>query len=223
MTTLNACLHLHVKGDPHEDIKHTAEEVILKAKSLGIQVIAITCHEKVVYSDKIAQFGKKNGITVIPGIEATVEKKHVLILNADEDANSVNTFVKLASYKKSHPNCFILAPHPYYLVTSCLMGKLEKYIDLFDGIEWNYFYSNIINPNLKAMEMAKKYNKPLIGTSDVHDLKYLNPTYTAIECENTEILSIINAMKQNKVKLITKKFSSLKLFHLLWVVYKATH
>jgi len=221
MKNFKAALHLHVKGDPEENIKHTAKEAVLQAKELGFEVIAITCHNKVVYPEGIKEFGEKHDVTVIPGIEATVEKKHVIILNTKEEANNVTTFAKLKKYKEKHSECFIMAPHPFHYTRECLGRKLKEHIDLFDGIEWNYFYSLSINPNLKARELAKKYNKPLIGTSDIHTLKYFDPTYCVIKAKSRTIPDLIEALKNNQIELITKSFSNFRLIHILWELFKA--
>jgi predicted metal-dependent phosphoesterase TrpH len=223
METLKACLHLHVKGDARHSMRYSAIEAILSTKQKGFDVVALTCHDKFVYNEEIAEFGVQNGITVIPGIEKRIEKKHVIILNADIEAEKINNFKELKAYKSTHKNTFILAPHPYHLAPSCLMNKLITHIDLFDGIEWSFFYSPLINPNRKAEITAKKYNKPLIGTADVHYLDGLEYTYSLIESKSNSVTDITDALRQNKVKIITTPLSTFGLIKVIIRQFIETH
>ena len=68
-------------------------------------------------------------------------------------------------------------------------------IDVFDAIEYSCFYVKLINKNKKAVKIAKKYKKALIGTSDAHYLWQMNNTYSLINSKK-DILSVINAVKK---------------------------
>ncbi len=201
-----------------DNIKYTAFDAINRASELGFDVIAITCHRKVIFSDDIEEHAKSKNVTVIPGIEASIEGKDVLILNVEANFD-INSFEELRNYKSSHPDCLVIAPHPFHVAPVSLMGKLKKNIDIFDAVEWSYFYSKLINPNKRV----KKLQLPIIGTSDVHNLDYFDPTYCEIESKSKKIPDIIEAIKQNKVELKTKPYPTFKLFHLLWVLWKSTH
>jgi predicted metal-dependent phosphoesterase TrpH len=216
-----ACLHLHVKGDPCDNIKYTGKEAILRAKELGFQVLAFTCHKKVVCTKQDIEFGKANGILVIPSIEAEIEGKELIILNVDKKVENIKTFEELREYRLKNLNTFTIAPHPFYLVPACLKNKIKKIPDLVDGIEWSYFYSKAFNPNKKAARLAKKLNKPIIGTSDVHNLDHFDHTYTIIHATELSTEAIIDSLKNNRIDLHTKSFSFIKLFHLLWILYKS--
>jgi predicted metal-dependent phosphoesterase TrpH len=221
MNKYKAALHLHVKGDPVDNIKYTAKEAILRAKDLGFEVIAITCHKKFVCTQEDIDFGKQNGVLVIPGIEAEIDGKELLILNVDKDIKEVNTFEKLKDYRYKNPNTFTIAPHPYHYLPACLGKLIYKHTDLIDALEWSYFYSKLINPNKKVAKAAKDLNKPIIGTSDTHNLNHFDHTYCVIHAEELTTESIIKSLRENRVDLHTKSFSFIKLFQLLWILYKS--
>ena len=63
-------LHTHTT---HSDGFHTPEELILKAKSLGIKAISITDHDSVSAFPEAYSIGEKNGIEVIPGVELSTD------------------------------------------------------------------------------------------------------------------------------------------------------
>lgn len=214
---VKAAFHLHIDQDPIDQISYTGFQAIDRASQLGFQVISFTCHEKLIDINPYLKYAESKGVLLIPGIEKTIQKKHVLILNAQQSAENINSFQELATYKNNNPNSYIIAPHPYFHLESCLKNKLIQYIHLFDAIEFNYCYHKLLNPNKRAIKVAQQYNKTLIGTSDIHHLEYFDSTYTELEIKKLDIPSVIIALKQNQLEVITKSFS---IFGLIKIIYK---
>ncbi len=63
-------LHIHSNAS---DGKMSPEEIILKAKDLSIDVVALTDHHTAKNIDSIISLGDANGISVIPGVEFRTE------------------------------------------------------------------------------------------------------------------------------------------------------
>jgi len=212
-------LHLHTKEDPFdgEFIKYSAKELISHAAKLNFDAIAITNHNKVTYSDELKECAEKKGILLIPGAEIKIKGKQVLVYNVTQrDIEKIKTFDDLRKIKNK--DNMVIAPHPYFVYPQCLKKKLEEEIDVFDAIEYSHFYVNLINKNKKAVKMGKRYRKPLVGTSDAHFLHQMNNTYSLIDSKKDR-LSIINAVKKNKVKIVTRpllynKFMMIAIFSL---------
>ena len=102
---LKADFHIHTNNDPKDKfISYSNKEVIDKAFELGFEVIAITLHGKHTYDKKLADYAKKKDILLISGIEANINKKEVVILNAKKGVFKVKTFSQLRKYKKKNPN-----------------------------------------------------------------------------------------------------------------------
>lgn len=212
---LKAQLHIHIKGDFIDNIKHTWKELIDKASELHFDVLALTCHDKIFFPLQAKKYAKTKKILLIKGVEIRIDKQHILILNAHKDSEKIKTFNDLKNYKDSHKESLIIAPHPYFPSNKALKNNLEKYIDLFDAIEFNYFYTKQKNYNKKAEETAKKHSKPLVGTSDCHILKYLDTTYTEIEIEKPEnkapnLQTVFSAIRSNKITLKSHHLTNLE-------------
>lgn len=204
--------------------RHSPKAIIDEAKECGFDAIAITEHYipaspfKMFRQDPLKtyrdfkDYAKKAGILLIPGFEVSLEKwKDVVVLNYAGDVFHIKTFNDLREIKKKHKGVLIFAPHPFFLQKNCLGKKtLIKEIGLFDAIEYCHFYSTLINRNKPAELIAKKYNKPLIGTSDTHKLYQFNHTYTLVDSKK-DVNSIISAVKEGKIVLKTEPLS-LKLF-----------
>jgi predicted metal-dependent phosphoesterase TrpH len=200
---LKAELHSHSMGDPEDDIKHTSRDLIEHAAKLDYQVLAITWHRTRIdiESDDLAAFAAERGILLIPGAEAVVEGKDVLIYNFPH--TQFESFAHLKSEKRE--DNLVIAPHPFYPGLRCVWNKLYKHKDAFDAVEYCHFYANGANPfNPLAKKASKRLNLPLVGTSDVHRLWQLGQTYTMIEAERKDLLSVFAAIRNHKVKLVTR-------------------
>lgn len=212
---LKAQFHVHSKSDKKDYIKTSEKQLIDEAAKLGYQVMAFTCHNSVIFTDDLKKYAEEKGILLIPGIEKEIENCHVVILNACKEAEKIHTFNDLKNYKKKNPNILIFAPHIYYPHNFFIKHwhKMIKYLDLFDAIEHSHFYTKTFNLyNEKAHILAKKYNIPIIGTSDNHIIKYFDKTFSIIDAEkNWE--SIAQAIKNGKIELKTEPMTMTEMIH----------
>ncbi len=203
--------HTHTRQDPVDNIQHSEKELIDSAAEHGYHALSITCHNAVVFDEDLQKYAEKKGILLIPGIEKSIGKRHVLIINATHEAQKIHSFEDLRKYKNTHPDCLIVAPHPYYPAWICLQKKLEQYIELFDAIEYSWYHSKKIDFfNKKAAGVAKKYNLPMLGTSDNHILKDLDWTYSIVQAEKN-IPAIFEAIKKNQIRIVSRPASLWKL------------
>lgn len=203
MKPLKVQFHVHTKDDPLDKPKHTAKEMLDFAASKGYDVVSITHHDGYFFNDEIFGYAEKLGILLIPGIERTIERRHVLIINATPEIEKISTFYDLSKYKKTHPDCLIIAPHPYFPRGFCLHEKLLQNISLFDAIEYSWFFTKSLNQfNKSAEKVAKLHRKPLMATSDNHILKYFDQGYSLIDAEKNWP-SIRDAILHNKIEIHT--------------------
>lgn len=186
-------------------VSYTPQTLIDKAVKLGYDAIALTHHDALLLPKEVETYAIKKGILLIPGMEKTIKKKHVVILNASKEIlNKIHTFSDLGKLPNS---AVTIAAHPYYILGSCLMEDLIPNIKYFDAIEWNSWYSIFFNfPNRKAQKIAKQYNKPMVGDSDTHELFQFGTTSTLVYAEKNKD-SILQAIKNGKTKLHTKPMS----------------
>jgi predicted metal-dependent phosphoesterase TrpH len=200
---LKCDLHLHTKEDPRHQLSYTAKELIDAAAGHGYDVLSITNHNTVTYNSDLAAYAEERGILLIPGVEATVMGKHVLIYGVDkmdEKWDSL-TFFDLKRLKAA--GAFIVAPHPFYPNYNCLGNLVERFSTLFDAVEYSHLYTRKVNFNLKAQEFAKKHQIPILGLSDTHSLKQLNYTYTLLDADK-DMNSIFQSIKEDKVTIVTR-------------------
>jgi predicted metal-dependent phosphoesterase TrpH len=195
-------LHTHTDFDPQDQIDYSAHQLIDEAARQSFEVLAITCHDALQWSPSLAEYAASAGILLIPGVEATIEGKHVLIYGLEHFREPM-TFKQLRALRQSHPNVFTIAPHPFFPGGSCLGQKLVRYHDCFDAIEYSHFYTRRINFNERAVRAASALNRPLLGTSDVHVLRQLGKTYTFLTVADRNLVSVATAIKAGQVELVT--------------------
>src|SRR5262249_31661572 len=88
---LRADLHLHTR-ERESFIAYDARDLIDRAARSGFQVLSITNHDTVTFSAGLRGYAQERGILLIPGIEATIEGKHVLLYNIDVPPERIRTF-----------------------------------------------------------------------------------------------------------------------------------
>ena len=101
----------------------------------------------------------------------------------------------------------VVAPHPFYPSRTCLGKKLIEHVDVFDAIEYSFFYSRVFNPNARAEAVANRAGLPMVGSSDCHGLRWLGRTYTSIEAVKKDVKSVIDAIHEGRASVVTRPLS----------------
>jgi len=205
--SLKCDLHLHTAEDPLDRIKYSSKELISKAADEGFDVISITNHHKMTFNQDLFSYAHEKGILLIPGVELTIRKRHVLVLNPPP-FKTCSDFPSLSKLRR--PETLIIAPHPYFPGSYSLNGYLLKYLHLFDALEYCHFYSSRINFNQRAVEVSRSFGFPLVGNSDSHFLSQLGTTYSFIYAEKN-VEAIFEAIRQNKVKVATRPLKTFEM------------
>ena len=199
-------LHTHTDFDPVDWIEHSAEQLIDEAARQGVGVLAITCHDALQWSPLLEQYARNAGVLLIPAVEALIEGKDVLIYGLRE-FNPLMNFAQLRSLRRTEPESFVIAPHPFYPGVTCLGTKVFEYSDCFDAIEYCHFYTSHVDFNRKAVQAARALNKPLIGTSDIHLLSQMGKTTSSVRVHEISFSAVSAAIKRGDVKLRSKPLS----------------
>ena len=208
--TLKVELHAHTDLDPSDRVPHSTRALIDRAASLGYHGLAVTLHDR--YYDPAADraYAADRGIVLLSGIERTIGRSHVLLINFPAACEYVMTFEDVAALKATHPAGLVVAPHAMFPNPSSLGSRaLDRHAALFDAIEVNAMYTRHVNFNARAVEWAKARGTPLVGSSDVHTLAQLGTTFTLVDAEpNAD--AICAAIKAGRVEVRTRPVSVLR-------------
>jgi predicted metal-dependent phosphoesterase TrpH len=200
-------LHSHTADDPADHIPHDTYQLIDRAAELGYGALAVTLHDRQLDIRSYETYGYWRGVTLIPGVERTIEGKHVLLLNFSRAADTVTTFNDLARLRADE-NGLVVAPHPFFPHSSCLGKLLDSHAELFDAVEYNAMFTASLNFNWRAANWAMRHGKPLVGNGDVHRLRQLGTTYSLVDAE-PDADAICAAIRRHRVWVEAKPLSAL--------------
>jgi predicted metal-dependent phosphoesterase TrpH len=191
-------LHSHTADDPLDPIPYSTCELIDRAAALGYDALAITLHDRQLDIRPLEAYAADRGVVLIPGIERTIEGKHVVLLNFSPATEEVANFGDLSELK-SRESGIVVAPHPFFPGDSCLGSRMDRHADLFDVVEYNGMFTRTLNFNEKAVRWARAHGKPVVGNGDVHRLAQLGPTYSLVDADPTPA-SICAAVAAGRVR-----------------------
>jgi hypothetical protein len=200
---LRADLHIHTR-DAEPFIPYSARELIVRAAREGYRVLSISNHDTLTFDAELAAFAADHGVTLIPGVEVTVEGRHVLVYNADVAVDKIMTFQGLQRYRT--PEWLVVAPHPFFPASYCLREKLWQHLELFDAIEFSHFYTPRMDFNRAAVKLAKALGLPLVGTSDSHIDEQFGTTFSLIDAAPA-VDSVLSAIKAGRVSVVSRPLS----------------
>jgi predicted metal-dependent phosphoesterase TrpH len=149
-------LHTHTDLDPKDRIPFTTWQLIDRAAALGYQALAVTLHDRYFDPGPFASYAKERGLVLLPGIERTIGRCHVLLINFGPECASVHTFDDIARLKQFGPG-LVIAPHAFYPIISALRGRLALNISLFDAVEVNCMYTRHIDFNRRSVALARAH------------------------------------------------------------------
>jgi predicted metal-dependent phosphoesterase TrpH len=201
---LRGDFHHHTNADPIDNrfVQHSLGELIDRAARIGLRAISVTCHESVPYDGDAERYARERGVVLLRGMEATVEKQHVLLINFREFPRGRCTIDEIRAAKTA--DALVIAPHPFYPAGIASADLLLAYPDLFDAVEVSGLYTRMTASfNRSAIRYAEQARLPMVGNSDTHFLWQMGSTYTEIDAE-PDAASIVEAVRRGRVRLRTE-------------------
>ena len=177
---LRVDLHTHTSDDPIDSIPYSTHELIDRAAKLHYRALAITLHDRQLDIEPYVSQAAYHSITLIPGIERTIEGRHVLLLNFSPATEAVHSFNDLAELRTREPRGLVVAPHPFFPSASSLRELMDRHADLFDAVEYNAMFTTLLDFNRHAEQWARAHGKPMVGNGDVHRMRQLGSTFSMV-------------------------------------------
>ena len=212
-------LHIHTLDDPKDVIDYSAHQLLERAKNLGFGVLAITLHDAVFDRADVFRDAAEMGILLIPAAEVRVQGADVIVLNVTPaEVAALKTFEDLRQLRaRRGPSIFTIAPHPFFVLGASIGERLIEQIDCFDAVELCHFHKGFFDLNRRAIKVAARYDKPLIATSDAHQLHAFGRHYTSIPRPNElTIANVFDALRNGPHRAVSPSAS---LFDLLSMFY----
>jgi predicted metal-dependent phosphoesterase TrpH len=198
-------LHSHCQGDPVDGyLTHSVFEHIDQAKKIGLDAIAITWHRKIFNLPEAIAYARERGILLISGMEAEVDRRHLIVLNLEEgDLVAQPTWNQVRALRLRKPDALVLAPHPFYPHPSCLGKAMDAHADCIDAVEWCFIHVHWlpgrVNPNLRAARWAHQHGKTVVACSDAHSLRAIGRNISTVEADELTAAALFSGIRAGRV------------------------
>ncbi len=215
-------LHIHTHDDPLDSLDYSARELLARARRLGFGALAITLHNKVFDRPEAFAQAKEAGILLISAAEMRIEGADIILLNVKaEDVKDLRTFGDVRHLRAARgKSLFTIAPHPFYVLGGSIGSRLLQEIDCFDAIELCHFHKGVFDPNRRAKAVAAQCGKPLIATSDAHQLRAFGQHYTTLQRpEPLTAESIFEQLRAGQFELTSPPASLAEIFSTFYFVF----
>ena len=215
-------LHIHTLDDPKDALDYSAHELLERAVALGCRVLAIALHDAVFDRAEVFVDAARMGILLIQAAEVRLEGADVILLNVTaEEITSLHRLDDLAALRaKRGPSLFTIAPHPFYILGGSIGERLLERIDCFDAIELCHFWGRFFNPNRRAVEVAERFGKPLIATSDAHRLHAFGSNYTSIpRLSELTVDNVFDLLRRGPLRVTNPPCSLIDLMSTMYFVF----
>ena len=177
----------------------TPKELVFYAKKRGLDAVAVTDHNQIEGSLKIA---KETDFLIIPGMEVSSADGHIVALNLQELIPR-GLSAKETVDRIHQAGGIAIAVHPY----AWLKGSLTRHIEeaQFDAIETLNASAFPFGLNKrKATAAAQKLKLPQVAGTDAHFGPTIGYGYTALDCE-PNVDSIAKAIVNGKCQACGQK------------------
>jgi predicted metal-dependent phosphoesterase TrpH len=217
-------LHIHTLDDPKDAVDYSAHQLLERARALGFRVLAITLHDAVFDRKEVFADAATMGILLIRAAEMRLHGADVIVLNVSaEEMAQLKSFDDLRQLRtRRGSSIFTIAPHPFYVLGGSIGSRLLREIDCFDAIEFCHFHMGFFNPNRRAKTVAARFGKPLIATSDAHQLHAFGRHYTSIPVPSAlTVENVFAALRSGPLRLTSPACSLTDLVSAIYFVFLA--
>lgn len=190
---------LHVHSRFSKDSDASIDELLKYAAKHGLDGFAVCDHDTIEGGIACSKRAEEIGspLVVIPGIEVSSSKGHILVLGVKEhiDAGlSPEDTIKLAREQ----GAVVIVPHPFK-ITSHGMGGYFEGLDI-DAVEVLNSRCMTDGPNKKAKKAAEELGLAQVGGSDAHEAVMIGRAYTEIDATQRSVAAVLEAIRQGKTR-----------------------
>jgi len=188
LVPLKLDIHIHTMNSGDSKIIPKMVPEIIKSK--GLDGIALTEHNKLFKYDL-------QGIIVLPGIEISTKRGHLLALGLEENIKKGMSMVWTIREVKRHNGIAVIA-HPYSISARADLNNLNTKPDAIETLNARIMFCSISSK--LAKRMANQLLLPTTGGSDSHILDTIGDAYTTVYAKSRSIDDILEAFRKGNIE-----------------------
>ncbi|MBN2042172.1 MAG: PHP domain-containing protein [Candidatus Aenigmarchaeota archaeon] len=195
---LKADFHVHTYHSRDANIK--PKDLVLKAKVMGIDILAITDHNTIDGFGEVESEAKKlyKDLILFRGEEIRVKGGEIIALGISKEIPKKLSPMEACKLVREQGG-FIILPHPFDRFRKGLGNSSLKILNYIDAVEVFNSRTMFSSFNKKNLSFAQKNNIPMIASSDAHFLEEFGNAWTVIDSARNRN-DILKAVREGKTK-----------------------
>jgi predicted metal-dependent phosphoesterase TrpH len=171
----------HIHSTYSSDSTASPRDIVKKAKSIGLDAIAVADHNTIKGALATMDVAKKiDNFVVIPAMEISSSKGHIVALGIKEDVNKGLSPEETVE-KVRELGGIAIAAHPFVSYREGLCDHVKDLdIDAIETLNSRYVFGY---SNWRAKNLAEKRKIPEIGASDAHFLGAIGSCVTELDAD----------------------------------------
>jgi hypothetical protein len=171
----------HIHSTYSSDSSASPRDIVKKARAIGLDAIAVADHNTIKGSlATIMAARDHDDLVVIPAMEISSNKGHIVALGIKEDINPGLSPEETVENVRALGGIAVAA-HPFVRYREGLCDNVKNLdIDAIEILNSRYIFGY---SNWKAKNLAEKRNIPEIGSSDAHFLEAIGSCVTELDAE----------------------------------------
>ncbi len=173
--------------DPHIHSTYSSDstaspcDIVKQARAIGLDAIAVADHNTIKGSKATIEAAKDfKDLVVIPAMEISSSKGHIVALGISEDVNKGLSPEETVENIRDQGGIAIAA-HPFVRYREGLCDNVRDLdIDAIEVLNSRYIFGY---SNWRAKNLAIKRNIPEIGSSDAHFLEAIGSCVTELDAD----------------------------------------
>jgi predicted metal-dependent phosphoesterase TrpH len=191
-------VELHCHSSLSHDGRDPVEDLLARAREVGLDAIAVTDHDEIEASLEAVELAPEYDLVGIPGMEVSTAAGHVLALGVEELVPARRSFGE--TLDRIHAlGGIAVVPHPFHTSRSGVMANItEDELAVADAVE--VFNSRLLTGrgNRKAERFARQRGLPMTAGSDAHIADMVGRAVTAIDAASDDVESILTAIREGR-------------------------
>lgn len=187
----------HIHSNYSEDSRMAPKDIIKRSREIGLDAVAIADHNSIKGSlEGIKESKDIEDFTVIPSMEVSTLKGHIVALGIQEEINSQMSPEETIDAIREQGGIAII-PHPFVRYREGLCDYVKELdMDAIETLNSRYIFGY---SNWKAKKLAEERGIPQIGASDAHFLGAIGSCITEIDADFS-VDSILKGILSGKTR-----------------------
>ena len=202
-------IDLHCHTFPLSDDSFLSpDELIERAKAVGLDGVCLTEHDAVWEPHKIRELAKRHNFLVIPAIEVNTEDDHMLVFGLSRYIDGMQRVAHLAQLVADAGGAMV-APHPYRRLTPLLRMDDDFWTMALEQTAAHPAFRHVCaveaingraahDENLFSWQLCARLGLPAVAGSDAHEPSDIGTCATRFQSRIADVQDLVRELKAGR-------------------------